>query len=209
MDAIQDLDLITTVDLSYTGDGIKPVYHFIYASQLYGTLFAVYANFVGTNNGPNFEITKITMRLINYKGLVNIGFTDDISLRGKDFNAGDALMEVNEINFGVRAASKVVEKILPLAAPIILINGISIPLVFNRTLYPMQEFQSFQTRSAGNLGEEPPLTDMFDTEFYERDGVDFYKHAPKEGMEGHIPPALGTFFIGPRCRASNVTLRFQ
>ena len=208
MDAIQDLDLITTVDLSYVGEEKRPVYHFIYASQLYGTLFAIYAKFDGKNDGKTFEINTITMRLINYKGIINIGFTNDFSIRGKDINSDDFLMKGNEINFGVRGTSLDVEKIVPLSPPIVLTKGVLLPLMFNRTLHPLTEFQTYQGRSAGPLGTEPPTTELFDSEFYGRDGSDFYKQEPREGMDGYQPPPLRHSIIGGRCLQSNVSVRF-
>jgi len=45
---------------------------FLYASQNYGTLYAVYAQFEITNNILN----KVNLYLENYKGLINIGFKE-------------------------------------------------------------------------------------------------------------------------------------
>src|SRR5689334_20081329 len=75
---LDDLDLITTADLNAEPARGKELYHFIYASQLYGTFFGIYANFAGDKTASgDYQINKITLRLVNYKGAVNIGFTDD------------------------------------------------------------------------------------------------------------------------------------
>lgn len=50
-------------------------YQSIYTSQLYGTFFVVYANFKTEENLTNdsYSVKNITLKIMNYKGLINIG----------------------------------------------------------------------------------------------------------------------------------------
>ena len=67
-------------------------YQSIYSSQSYGTFFIVYANFKTTEDENNYYVKEIKLKIINYKGLINIGIenasfikefdADDISLGG-------------------------------------------------------------------------------------------------------------------------------
>lgn len=195
---IQDLELITSVDLAYKSVNERPVYHFVYASQLYGTLFAVYANFSGSNNGSSFTVDTITLRLLNYKGVINIGFTGDVHVQN------------DTIDFGVIGASTKDELVIKLSTPMVVGQGRQSPLTFNRILHPLADFNAYQSSSVGALPYAPPTTTLFDSEFYERDGVDFFKSDVREGMLGHHAPPTGHKFlvVGTRCRQGYVSLRF-
>lgn len=195
---IQNLELITSVDLAYKSVNESPVYHFVYASQLYGTLFAVYANFSGSNNGSSFAVNTITLRLLNYKGVINIGFTGDVHVQN------------NTIDFGVIGASTNEELVVNLPTPMLVAQGGQSPLTFNRILHPLAGFNAFQSNPVGALQNAPPTTTLFDSEFYERDGVDFFKSEVREGMLGHHAPATGKKLsvVGTRCRQGHVSLRF-
>jgi hypothetical protein len=197
MQPLQDLELITTVDLAYKGTGDKPVYHFVYASQLYGTLFAVYAKFDGQEADASFIVNSVTLRLINYKGEINIGFTGDVQINGQD------------VNFGVIAASIDQERTVTVTPALTVAKGNILALTFNRTVHPMPAFNSYQSRPAGPLGVPPPSEPLFDSEFFERDGVDFFKSELREGMAG-FPASSGQShsIVGTRCRQGFANLRF-
>ncbi|WP_430967327.1 hypothetical protein [Spongiimicrobium sp. 2-473A-2-J] len=64
------MDLINCVDLSNESD-----YQNIYSSQLYGTFFMVYAKFSTETCDGGYKIKSITLRLLNYKGPINLGIT--------------------------------------------------------------------------------------------------------------------------------------
>ncbi|NVJ63442.1 MAG: hypothetical protein HWD84_04345 [Flavobacteriaceae bacterium] len=52
-------------------------YQAIYASQLYGTFFSVFAKFTCQNiQSDHYIIEKIDFKLINYKGVVNLGISN-------------------------------------------------------------------------------------------------------------------------------------
>jgi hypothetical protein len=208
---IKNMELITSVHLSskVVNDNGYPIYYFVYASQLYQTLFAVYAQFIGeetTVGGEGaFAVQKISMKLINYKGILNMGFIDE----------PEWVPEKKVLNFQVTGNTTDVNREYDFGkSPLIVNVGVPYKLVFNRTLRPLSGFEQFLDNQSGIINSiEPPLTPLFDSEFNERDGVDFYKSEPKPGRVDYkgtqeeylemIPP-----FVGIRCNTSNVNLHF-
>ena len=67
----------TTVDLNLKQWAKNPAEQLVYASSLYGTLFAVYATFDTEESGDERILKLMHLRLYNYKGFVNIGFIGD------------------------------------------------------------------------------------------------------------------------------------
>ncbi|MEH6659564.1 MULTISPECIES: hypothetical protein [Flavobacteriaceae] len=60
--------------LVYLGNGSEKYQQLVYASSLYGTFFAVYGNFQVEDNGSDgLKIARATFRLVNYKGILDIG----------------------------------------------------------------------------------------------------------------------------------------
>ena len=55
-------------------------YQSIYTSQLYGTFFVVYANFKTEENlaKDSYFVKNISLRIMNYKGLINIGIENAV-----------------------------------------------------------------------------------------------------------------------------------
>jgi len=224
MSKLSELELVSTVDLSYVS--AKPTYHFIYASELYGTLFTVYAKFdwkkITLDGKEAAEITMITLKIVNYKGTLNIGFTgnklycDDQPKEGVD---------TYNITFCVRGANAVVDKYFDFqeeedeqkeqgakdySIPRIQIaKGQRFPLTFIRILFPLSDFEGYlqerTDRSARLLKNlETPVTPIFDTEFNDRDGVDFYDRDLKPGMFVPFEEA-----VGYRCNTSRVNLYYS
>ncbi len=209
MSNFDNLDLVTSVELRNTGTLAKPVYHFIYASQLYGTLFGIYGRFEGIeiNSGGAYQIEKISLKLLNYKGVINIGFTND--------SLGWNLIDDNNgsMDFHIIGMSTDIDKQFTFTKPLIVTKGIRFGLVFNRILVPMNGFErgSFgpPEDASGRLRQAPPTSPYFDTEFNERDGVDFYNRELKQGLLGYSPPSGQTqqyTLVSPRCIESNVSL---
>jgi hypothetical protein len=221
MESFKDLELVTAVDLNLKEmkvDNItKPVYHFIYASQLYGTLFSIYAKFDGSpiDAGKFFEINKISLKLLNYKGCINIGFTShELQLDEKREN----------LFFQVRGTSTLIQKELDLkkTSPN---KPFTVPkevlpyrLVFNRILHPLPDFDGYlderEENVSSQLSIEPPPSPLFDIEFNDRDGVDLYNHHLKPGMLRYVGKKEGDtskevqVAAGIRCNSSNVNLYF-
>ena len=82
------VNLQTTIDLSIPYD--KDINQFIYGSQLYGTVFAVYAKFNCSIEGNEATLNSIDFKLINYKGCVNLGFTGDWRAEFRDAPANSS-----------------------------------------------------------------------------------------------------------------------
>jgi hypothetical protein len=208
MNNIEKLELVTSVELSNAGTIQEPVFHFIYGSQLYGTLFTIYARFEGKeiDNGGGFRASKISMKLINYKGPLNIGFTDE-DLEWREDGG------IPYIDFHVMGESTTyVKDFFP--EPFIVRKGTRSLIIFNRILDPMPKFRKyFDSRlnsdgtldnSSSLLNSEPPSCQFFDSEFNERDGMDLYNRDLKPGMLGYDEVGL----VGNRCNTSNVNLYF-
>lgn len=244
------MELVTCVDLEYKKKGDKPVYQFIYASELYGTMFAIYAKFeysqVTLPDGPAVQIDKIDFQLVNYKGSFNIGFTGHRVQCEKAINTKTG-EEFYNVFFIVRGASATFDTNLDYSrteqdeAEKEKTEKIKIPglykdvmqvkkekpllVVFNRILIPLPDFQSyFDERDSSRPTStpldnmEPPVTTIFDTEFNDRDGSDFYNRELKPGFPGYEKnghkinpglPGLKFYAAAHRCNTSNVNLIFR
>jgi hypothetical protein len=218
MNDFDNLHLVTAVDLSNDQpvDG-KPVYHFVYASVLYGTLFAIYAKFKTEFNDAhdNCTISGVNLKLLNYQGVVNIGFTAHVMVHrpGSEVEKGK---EMDEIFFGVQMGGSA-EKDFTFPDAIEVGSKNHFPLKFSRLLYPMAGFEfDRERRDAQNVLEELPRqipnTPYFDTEFQYRNGTGYYDSVLRPGMveydnlsiESLISCESGLAF--PRCHQSLVNL---
>jgi hypothetical protein len=212
MSDFSTIELATTVDLNYriSSDG-KPVYHLIYASQLYGTVFAMYGRFEGREINIDadkaFAIDKISLAILNYKGIINIGFTEN------DFG-WDIDDKQDNFFFGVMGTSTKVDHEVPLADPIVVKKGTPIQMTFNRTLRPLPGFDGYLSNRpahspnpSGLLTATPPILPLFDSEFNDRDGTDFYNKDLRLGMAGYNNVRM-SLVAGRRCVHSNVRLLY-
>lgn len=205
--SIQNLDLVTAVDLNYVENSKgKPVYHFIYSSQLYGTMFAVYAKFSGkevkARKANAFEIQAISMRILNYRGCLNVGFTGHLLTEEVKPDIGIT------VGFTVKGACTVFEKDAPLKRPITVEKGKRQLVTFLRNVFPLPDYEGYldergDEKSKLLTGIEPPVSPWFDTEFNDRDGVDLYNTHYKEGMHG-APHRI----VGFRCNSSRVNFYY-
>lgn len=205
MDNLKKLEFVTSVDLNYSKKEQSDVYHFIYASQLYGTLFAIYGRFLPDSDksitANNFPLKSISLKLVNYKGCINIGFTG----HAPEWNESK-----KTIDFRIRGTSTIVDKDFVFDNTINVSKGTRFSIIFNRILHPLPNFEDFLEHRNPNedavvtqLSEEPPIAPLFDSEFNDRDGVDFYNSDLKPGMLNPFPP-----LVGHRCITSNVNLFF-
>jgi hypothetical protein len=217
-------ELVASVDLNYKDKNGKPVYHFIYASQLHHTMYGIYANFIGSevdlgNDQKGYSISQISLLLINYKGTINIGFTED-----KPNHIFDIVDKIDNINFNVQGLCTKMSTHLPINdplnnpvidCPIKVPKGGRLPIIFNRQSLPLDTFQKYfderedpsgqiDTQSSKLVGKTPPISQFFDEEFNDRDGVDFYNRELKPGMLGYPPEKAA----GIRCNYSLVNLSF-
>jgi len=212
-------DLITCVELNYKKpdaaaqadaepDGVvlKDVYHFLYASQLYGTLFGVYGKFSFSEN--DLKVTGVDLQLLNYSGVMNIGFCgvmpDDIP----DDIAGKPPKE--HIYFGVKGDSplrsiyvEIRDHVSGASDSIQMVKGVHQRIKFCRLLYPLNGFNMDPGYGTDLTLPVPiPNSQFFDSEFHYRSGTDFYNSAVRPGMQGYKPITL----VSVRCIQSNVNL---
>jgi len=201
--AFDALDLVTSAELLNRDNGGIPVYHFIYGSQLYGTLFGVYGRFEGTvitsGEKKTYQVTSVDLKLLNYKGALNIGFTGDFEWKGAKQN----------LFFGIQGANPTIDISYTFPQPLLVDEGTRYRLIFTRELHALPDFRRFVDQRRGDnrpnqLREEPPVTALFDSEFNERDGVDFYNRELRDGMDGFTPNR----FASPRCIQSIVNLHY-
>lgn len=214
MKSYNDIDLVTSVDLSNAGTAAKPVFHFVYASQVYGTLFGVYARFgvKELDGGAKYQVDTMTLSLLNYQGIVNIGFKGPVTYAIEE-GEGETLDQV--INFGVQGTSTLLDNEMKFASPLLIEKGQRLRLIFKRTLYPLPGFEFDEMeRSTRNpadaLDTEVPALTLFDTEFQYRSGVDYYDQALRPGMRGAMDASLSLNYrlAGLRCLTSVVNLHF-
>jgi hypothetical protein len=198
--------LLTTVDLNRRETGGKLIWQFVYASQLYGTLFGIYANFEHVTNGADLDVTTVRLKLVNYQGVLNIGFTADEPVYKED---------EAKFYFGVRGGSIVTD--LP---PFVFTNRIKVErgtpffLTFCRMLYPMSKFQfplGERPTPAEVLDADVPGGAYFDSEFYCRSGFDYFNGVDRPGMYNSEAMDLdglrGAHGLGsPRCHEGYANL---
>lgn len=193
---------VTTVDLSIKSD--RNISQFVYASQLYGTLFGIYANFecIYEQEKP-IKIKSIRFKLINYKGYVNIGL-----IYVKDYFDKELDDEV------YKAVEKEIDKeviylyVQPLKSSSEHVNfeftngGLDLrvknQIIFERIVKPLND----RIKGENELGNSQKEI-FFDQEFNYRDG---YYETYNKPRPGHIdfPKPIASV----RCHQSNVMLKY-
>jgi hypothetical protein len=207
MSTITNLDLVTAFDLSNPGPDSKPVYQFVYGSQSYGTLFGVFARFMADmkSDGSGCDLKSISLRLLNYQGIINIGFVGKISYSA---TGPDPV-----IQFGVQGMNTKTENDMAFANPVTVKKGQRLRMIFQRTLHPLPGFTvDAPTRSQRNpadeLTEEIPNLTYFDTEFQYRNGTGYFDTPLYPGMYGAQQAGAGVRFPSARCAEGIVNLYF-
>ncbi len=210
MQNFEDQELGTSVNLGYGQADKESVYHFLYGSELYGTLFGVFGrfHFDRSADGDLCRIKKVSLKLLNYRGNVNIGFS-----RHSPYYDGE-----KNVYFGVKGTRKSYKNKYSFKSPIEIKKGERFPLVFNRILYPLPGFNFNVGKWNSSDYSEPiegdiPRTRVFDSEFYYRNGIDHYKRILRPGMVGYDGLSIesleeGQQFPSPRCHHSFVNLFF-
>ena len=176
----------------------------MYGSELYGTAFGIYGRFKGTESpdGSRYQITALAMQLVNYRGVINIGFAkNDVIYKS---NGGKNLMICY-----VQGTIPVFEKEYKFDTAVTIEKGKPFPLTFERKLLPLPGFdQTFGAADLnGKFDQSTPQGQYFDTEFYYRNGVDFYRRSLKPGLAGfedlevNAPP-----IPSPRCHVGKLIL---
>ncbi len=177
------LELLTTVDLNYmkTDDG-KPVYQFVYGSQLYSTLFGIFAQFNGTQTAKEtFEIESVSLVLLNYHGSINLGFCENEIVFDKELFTTKGDMR---LLFGVQGTSTQRDLSYTFDPPLKINKNEHKKLVFCRILYPLPGNDVPGTDPNSTIQGGIPDSGIFDEEFLYRNGVDAYPQVLRPGMYG-------------------------
>lgn len=210
------MKMVTSVDLLNTGTAPDPVFHFLYASQAYATLFAVYGRFNYTLVGGRCRIDSIDLDLFNYSGIFNIGFIDEDPVYRNNTTEDFVL-------FGVRAMStkryaRVSFRPADTGLPEFFVDkNTPRQLIFDRHLYKMLGFDNtnmdITDPANGKLKLNIPETPYFDDEFYNRSGADYYRHGLREGQSEtalrNIVIPRASRVASPRCTQSIVNLIYR
>lgn len=134
----------------------KDHYQTVLASQSYGTFYLVYAEFTTTEDQDNYYIQNIKLKIINYKGMINLGIADATfkPVFNDENNSIGALITIS-----LKAFEKDTFKVSGCDAthPFPKLKS---ALTTNRVILPMHE------------NESPLEQSIFDEEFYYRDGID-------------------------------------
>ncbi|WP_405411727.1 hypothetical protein [Maribacter sp. Asnod1-A12] len=219
-------EIMTSVDLTHNP---TEAYHFLYASQLYNTLFAVYGKFnykeKSSSENQTITIDNIDFKLINYKGNVNIGFSDTM----KDNKVYNTLhLPSNSINLGsdaiyfeVQALTGKLEATVKLFEPIVIRKGDNHNLKFNRLLVPIDGLR-FDSNNKDYSLQDPKgncydeREGVFDSEFKYRDGLTYFDKQPQQGVYSNPltldilkSEELNSNIASPRCHQSNVYLVYK
>jgi len=168
-------------DLSERGQGN---FQLVYASQLYGTFFSVYASFETEIIKDECFIKKADFELVNYKGNIDLGLKDitycdteklfHIHLQG--------MLEQRVIN-----DAKAFKKLCLKKGQI---------LTFKRKLFPFADSNTGLSKG------------VFDSEFYLRDGIWTVERIRLEDREKESELDSLDFAPSPRCIRSNIVASF-
>jgi len=215
---IKDLDIVSTVEVDNTDTNGRPVYHALYASQLYGTFFGVFGQFLlepippgGTDDTR--KVKSLHLRVLNLQGVLNIGFsTYDPTF---DEVTNDDGTKKLVINMGVRGASRIQEKTLTFKdkLPLQLKKGKRLRIELGRLLFPMTGVEVGPGTNPSQQLNTPNQEDpYFDSEFHYRNGVDHSYQAGRIGMStkpDKIPgDKLELFWPAGKCVPANLYLLY-
>lgn len=132
-------------------------YQLVYASQLYGTFFCVFAKL----NIADKKLVTIELRLVNYKGQINIGMLPETCGTWVDGSEGFEITMHLKANDGKHQYNEGDEIIVACnEKPIADLDHI----VFRRALHPMYQIANEEFVKQLSKG-------LFDSEFFNRDGA--------------------------------------
>jgi hypothetical protein len=157
---------------------------FLLASQVYSTFFGVYGKFEVENGGTQTNLKKIDFRLINYKGLINIG--------------------IDHITHTYDSPNKELQFVLHLKGLMPLFQDFPYPFPDNGIVLSSDDKITFERKlktfiqNPEGINEEVFTSGAFDEEFYFRDGL-FPIKAPISDLEDRIEDEQSRPKIGTRC----------
>ena len=169
------MELISSINLSNEND-----YQSIYASQLYGTFFAVYGKFtLQKSTDPKYYLLDtIDLLVINYKGIFNIGISDHKFVYDQTNQEAILKLEVRAI-YGDKTAE-------------VKCKGAQFKKDGNSFLYVDRRVQFMHS------GREAFKDGIFDEEFYYREGVELDASATAANSNGIPVYAVDDVDLDPR-----------
>lgn len=175
-------------------------YQPIYASQLYGTFFSVFAKL--TTDGTNkdyYVIKKIDLKLVIYKGIIDIGITQAAFETESQKNKLGEIVKINPtINMEVQALYDSEPKDL-------IVSNIDPTFKF----YKNKDFLRVERKLKRMHGDNRAIKNgIFDTEFYYREGPltseeKYPKVCPKPDEWGELTQIHPEGYIG-KCPRSKL-----
>lgn len=211
MNTVTNMDLVTCLDLSNAGPEEKPVYQFVYGSELYQTLFGIFARFKVTESPKGYyNLNELSLVLLNYQGIINLGFKGALTHKIESNADGE---DCHFIDFGVQGCSTKLDHWMRFVEtdPVVVKKGDRFRITFRRELHPLPGFEfdvNARTNPTQALGSEVPALTLFDTEFQARNGTAYYDQPLRPGMHGAPKPPAGYKFPSPRCYQSDVNLYY-
>lgn len=147
-------------------------YQFLMASQNYGTLYGVFGKFNIEKEIDTFYLTQLDLKIINYKGLLNIGFAIN-----KKFDAAVDGNNEFKMNISVQGlTNKFMEQAnIPLR--------IDVSSVKKMTFYKVLNYLYLDQSNLNPSG-------VFDDEFYYRDGIQNADESKPESNQREPQPGM-------------------
>ena len=177
------MNLISNLNFSEKKDAQS-----IYSSQLYGTFFSVFA-LVDANkdNGNEYNLESIHLKIMNYKGVVNLGITKAVFEPNKDIeNRKGGVLKIQ-----VQALHTMDVDLFPVEN----CQGQKLNIGGNiqtlRYVKPMHVTDSSRGDSYSN--PEQLKNSVFDEEFYYREGKLYDDNMAKK--KSHVPTEWEGSFI--------------
>lgn len=135
----------------------KEYYQAIYTSQSYGTFYVVYAEFTTEEDNDNYYVKNINLKLVNYKGLINLGIADATLIPIKDEFSGNSKGALLDLTVKAFEQDTFTVKNYDVSHP-----------------YPKNDSEFLVNRElvAMHPNNSPLEGNIFDEEFYYRDGID-------------------------------------
>lgn len=134
----------------------KDYFQAIYTSQSYGTFYVIYAEFTTEEYNDNYFIKNINLKLVNYKGLINLGIANATfkPITDDDGNSKGALVSIT-----IKAFEQ---------------ETFMVPNCDDSHPFPKKEsYLKVNRKLVPMHPDKSPLENgVFDDEFYYRDGID-------------------------------------
>lgn len=163
------MELINNISLSPTNCG-ENIYQPIYSSQLYGTFFIVYANFETSEDSDNYFLHKIKLKIINYKGLINLGITGASFYKTEGCDPENPI--INNKNIMLNYKGGYIElkvRALYNSDNDILVDNISEPIKISKN----NSYLNVTRKLDQMHGDDRVFENgVFDNEFFYRDGIE-------------------------------------